>query len=108
MIPSSIGRKRVFKHPRTGKKIADTIIRGEIHIPADGEKPYEYPFGSYVFGAWLEESIKSPGKFLVSFPYWRNGRFAGQYTMRAEVCIVKNLLRKMQRQGWLKKRDWSQ
>jgi len=107
MIPSSIGRERILTNPKTGKKFADTVIREEIHIPADGEEPYDYPLGSYVFGAWLEESKKSRNKFLISFPYWRNGRFAGQYTIRAEVSVVKSLFKQMQRKGWFKKKDWS-
>jgi hypothetical protein len=60
-----------------------------------------------VFGAWLEESKKSPGKFLISFPYWRNGRFAGQYTMRAEVSVIRSIFKQMERKGWLEKKDWS-
>jgi len=101
VIPSSLGRWRILTHPKTRRKVAATKIIGEIHVPADGEQPYDAgSWGKYVFGAWLE---KTKAGFLISFPYWRNGRFAGQYSLRAEPYIVKRLFREMKEMGWLGK-----
>jgi hypothetical protein len=44
--------------------------------------------------------------YLISFPYWRNRHFAGQYTLRAEPAVVRYLVDEMQRRGWLSRPGW--
>jgi len=104
MIPSSIGRVRVLTHPKTGKKEQASVIREEIHFPKRDGPPYDGgTWGKYYFGAWLEEDARAPGEFYISFPYWRNGRFAGQYTLRAEPGVIRELFKQIQAKGWLEK-----
>jgi hypothetical protein len=101
MIPTSVGRARTLTHPKTGRKIPVSVIREEIHVPPREGPPYDgKDWGKYVFGAWLEEDIKEPGDYYISFPYWRNGRFAGQYTLRAEPQIIRDLFKQMESRGW--------
>ena len=82
-----------------------SVIRDEIYFPEEGE--YDGgDFGKYKFGAWLEEDIGDIGYFVISFPYWRNGNFAGQYTFRTEPGIVRFLFEEMKKRGWLEKQGW--
>lgn len=81
-----------------------SIIRDEVHVPPRDKDPYDgRSWGKYVYGAWLEEDAKTPGEFYISFPYWRNGRFAGQYTLRAEPAVVRELFEQIEAKGWLQK-----
>ena len=96
--------KRILTHPGTGEKRAFSMIRDEVYFP---DPPYDAgDWGKYVFGAWLEEDADAPGMFYISFPYWRNGRFAGQYTMRTEPRIIRHLVEEMQSRGWFEKKSW--
>lgn len=104
---SSVNRPRILTHPGTGERRPFSIIRDEIHVPELSRPPYDAgEWGEYVFGAWLEEDADHPGVFYISFPYWRNGRFAGQYTLRAEPWVVRSLVNEMQSRGWFERRGW--
>ena len=104
-MKSHIGRQRILGHPVTGKKAPVSVIRDEIYFPKEGE--YDAgDWGKYEFGAWLEEDIGDIGYFVISFPYWRNGKFAGQYTFRTEPGIVRFLFEEMKKRGWLEKQGW--
>jgi hypothetical protein len=100
-VRSRLNEARWFTDPVTGEKRRVSTIRDECFAkPA----PYDVgDWGSYVFGAWLEEDYDNPGMFYISFPYWRTPkptaenpsptqRFAGQYTLRAEPRIIRQLL----------------
>jgi hypothetical protein len=104
-MKSHIGRQRIFKDPNTNKKIPVSIVRDEIYFPEEGE--YNTGWGKYEFGVWLEEQVDDPGYFTISFPYWRNGKFAGQTTLRAEPGIIKFLFEGLKKRGWLDKKGWS-
>lgn len=105
---SSQGRSRTMTNPGTGLKEKVSVIRDEIHIPAISEPPYDAgDWGKYVYGAWLEEDLNEPGVFYISFPYWRNGRFAGQYSLRAEPRIIRALVEEIRQRGWFEKKGWS-
>lgn len=107
-MDSHIGRPRVLTNPETGLRHEASVIRDEIYFPAADETEYDGgSWGSYRFGAWLEEDIEQPGAFIISFPYWRNGNFAGQYTLRAEPCVIRKLFEEMKARGWLEKKGWS-
>jgi len=102
---SHIGRTRVLTNPETGEKGEASIIRDEIYVRAVGEAEYDGgTWGGYRFGAWLEEES---GAFIISFPYWRNGRFAGQYTLRTEPYVIRMLFDEMKARGWLDKPGWA-
>ena len=106
-MPSRIGKNRTLTHPGTGQKDEYSVIRDEVYFPDPGQPPYDAAdWGKYVFGAWLEEDLKAPGLFYISFPYWRNGRFAGQYTLRAEPRVIRHLVEEMERRGWLSRQGW--
>lgn len=97
-----VGEKRYLKHPETGEKKAYSVIRDELYVPALDEEPLDAgSWGTYRFGAWLEEDLQQPGRFFISFPYWRGQRFAGQWTLRADVDVVKDLVRGIEERGWL-------
>lgn len=101
MSKKRVGKVRTFKNPVTGIKedvsrIVEVVHGGTI----DGD------WGKYEFEAWLEQDLKHPSIFHISFPYFRNGRFAGQWTMRAPPRIVSNLFRQIDRAGWFKRQGW--
>jgi hypothetical protein len=102
MKKTYIGHERWLTNPVTGKKVLNSIVEGEIYHPPSGKPPHKYPFGKYHFGVWLERTTKD-GLLLISFPYWRKGRFAGRTTLRAEPWIIKDLFKEMNRRGWLDK-----
>ena len=105
---SHIGRTRVLTHPETGQKVAASVIRDEIYVPAADQPDYDGgAWGGYRFGAWLEEDADQPGAYIISFPYWRNGNFAGQYTLRAEPYVIRELFQAMQARGWLERPGWA-
>ncbi len=107
-MDSHIGRNRVLTDPETGEKKEASVIRDEIYIPAIDEPEYDGgSWGGYRFGAWLEEDTEQPGAFIISFPYWRNSNFAGQYTLRAEPYVIRKLFEEMHARGWLKKTGWA-
>jgi hypothetical protein len=108
MPNSRIGQKRFFTHPETQEKVAVTTIRDEIFVPEIGQPPYDAgDWGKYEYGAHLEEDAEDPSVFYISLPYWRNGHFAGQYSLRAEPSIIRRLFKEMERRGWFEKRGWS-
>ena len=107
-MKSHIGRHRVLSDPGTGEKVEASIIRDEIYVPAENEPDYDGgTWGAYRFGAWLEEVTDEPGAFVISFSYWRNGNYAGQYTLRAEPYVIRKLFEEMKARGWLDKPGWA-
>ena len=104
---SRINEERILAHPVTGEKKAFSIIRDEIYDPELTQPAYVGGWGEYVFGAWLEQDCDESEVFYISFPYWRNGRFAGQYSLRAEISVIRKLIGEIQRRGWLD-RDWAE
>ena len=100
-----IGEVRYLVDPNTGKRSPASVILDDIRVPPLTQKPYHAgSWGDYVFGAHLEVDLEEKDLFLISFPYWRNGRFAGQYTLRAEPWIVKQLFDQMLKRGWFDSR----
>jgi len=103
-----IGRERWMTNPATGEKCAVSVIRDAVYFPPIGESDYDGgEWGTYRFGAWLEEDLWDKGCFIISFPYWRNGNFAGQYSLRVEPLVLRRLLRLMESRGWLRQKGWS-
>jgi len=103
VFKSHIGKERTFLNPRTGKRGVYSVVKDEVYFPALGKPDQVGSWGRYRFGAWLEENRAARGTHLISFPYWRNGRFAGQWSLRAEPEVVRALFRVVQRRGWLQK-----
>ncbi len=105
---SHIGRSRWLKNPETGETIEASVIKDEIYVPAANDPEYDGgTAGKYRFGVWLEEDNEQPGAFIISFPYWRNGNFAAQFTLRAEPYVIRKLFEEMKARGWLEKKGWS-
>ena len=102
-MKSHVGRRRIFTDPNTGQKIPVSVVKDEIRYPEE----LEGGWGKYRFATWLEEELDDEGYFTISFPYWRNGKFAGQYSLRAEPCVVRFLFEEMSKRGWLEKKGWS-
>jgi hypothetical protein len=107
MPQSRIGKKRYFRHPETEEKIFSSTIQDEIFVPETGEPSYDAgDFGKYEYGAWLEEDADDPNVFYISLPYWRNGHFASQFSLRAEPSIIMRLFEQMKKRGWFEKKGW--
>lgn len=108
MPRSRIGKNRYLTHPETQEKVCTSTIRDEILVPQPGEPQYDAgDWGKYEYGAWLEEDAETPGVFYISPPYWRNGHFAGQFSLRAEPSIIHRIFQEMERKGWFTKQGWS-
>jgi len=96
-----VGDVRYFKDPRTKKKVPVSRIVEVVRGPrVSGD------WGVYDFEAWLEEDCSTQGIHYISFPYYRNGRFAGQTTLRAPPRAVQDLIRQITRRGWLRLAGW--